>query len=282
MRPLLPFSREAIEMYAKEQHINWREDSSNISTKYLRNKLRHDVIPLLKEINPSLLQSFQNTIQNLQSSSDIIDDRIEELIKGGIIKLRSSGFKLDISEIKKFHNPKAYLYQFLKGYGFSQWDDVTNLLDAQSGKQIFSRNWRLIKNRDYLLLSEIVENEHLSIEVLETDKQVQTPLGTLFFDKVDAIVETQKTVIYLDKETLKFPLIIRKWEEGDVFYPLGMDGKKKKISKYLKDEKYSLLEKEQTGVLCSQDAIVWILGKRADNRFRVTNTTKSILKVTLK
>lgn len=282
VRPLLPFSRETIEMYTKEHGLKWREDSSNATTKYLRNKLRHEVIPILKEINPSLLQSFQNTIHNLQASSDIVDDRIEELIKGGIIKLTGSGFKLNISEIKKIHNPKAYLYRFLNGYGFTEWDDVTNLLEAQSGKQVFSKNWRLIKDRDYLLLSEIVANERFSIKVIETDKQVQTPLGILFFDEADAIMETHKSLIYIDKETIKFPLTIRKWEEGDVFFPLGMDGKKKKVSKYLKDEKYSLLEKEQIWVLCSQDSIVWILGMRADNRFRVTDATKEILKVELK
>ena len=282
VRPMLPFSRETIEAYTKEHRLKWREDSSNATTKYVRNKLRHDVIPILKEINPSLLQSFQNTIQNLQASSNIVNDRIEELIKGGIIKLTSSGFKLHISEIKKFHNPKAYLYQFLNGYGFTEWDDVTNLLDAQSGKQIFSKNWRLIKDRNYLLLSELIENQHFSIEILETNKQVQTPLGSLFFDEVDAILETHRAVIYIDKKAVKFPLTVRKWEAGDVFFPLGMSGKKKKVSKYLKDEKTSLLDKEQTFVLCSENEIVWLIGKRADNRYKVTEKTECILKIEIK
>ena len=279
---MLPFSRETIETYTKEHRLKWREDSSNATTKYVRNKLRHDVIPILKEINPSLLQSFQNTIQNLQASSNIVNDRIEELIKGAIIKLTSSGFKLDILEIKKFHNPKAYLYQFLNGYGFTEWDDVTNLLDAQSGKQIFSKNWRLIKDRNYLLLSELIENQHFSIEILETNKQVQTPIGSLFFDEVDAILEIHRAVIYIDKKTIKFPLTVRKWEAGDVFFPLGMSGKKKKVSKYLKDEKTSLLDKEQTFVLCSENEIVWLIGKRADNRYKVTEKTECILKIEIK
>ena len=212
VRPMLPFSRETIETYTKEHRLKWREDSSNATTKYLRNKLRHDVIPILKEINPSLLQSFQNTINNLQASSNIVNDRIEELIKGGIIKLTSSGFKLDILEIKKFHNPKAYLYQFLNSYGFTEWDDVTNLLDAQSGKQIFSKNWRLIKDRNYLLLSELIENQHFSIEILETNKQVQTPIGSLFFDEVDAILEIHRGVIYIDKKKIKFPFIYSSYQ----------------------------------------------------------------------
>ncbi|CAH8283187.1 tRNA(Ile)-lysidine synthase [Mariniflexile fucanivorans] len=282
VRPLLPFSREFIEFYAKENHLKWRDDSSNASTKYMRNKLRHDVIPVLKEINPSLLQSFQTTLNNLQGSCDIIDDRIEALFKEGIIKLTPTGFKLSIFEIKKFHNIKAYLYRFLNAYGFTEWDDVTNLLNAQPGKQVFSKHWRLVKDRDYLLLSELVDDERSIITISETDKQVETPLGILFFDEADAILETSKTIVYVDKTTLNFPLTLRTWEEGDVFFPLGMDGKKKKVSKYLKDEKQSLLEKEQTWVLCSGKAIIWIVGMRADNRFKVSENTKHILRIELK
>ncbi|WP_100614792.1 tRNA lysidine(34) synthetase TilS [Confluentibacter citreus] len=281
VRPLLPFSREAIEMFANENDIEWRDDSSNAATKYLRNKLRHDVIPILKELNPSLLQSFQNTINNLQDSADILNDRVQDLIKAGIIKLTNTGFKLDISEIKKFNNPKAYLYRFLNGYGFTEWNDVLNLLDAQSGKQVFSEQWRLIKDRDYLLLSDINAEEFQQITISETDKKVETPNGTLFFNDVDSISETAKNIIYVDKSILHFPLTLRIWEVGDVFYPLGMSGKKK-LSKYFKDEKLSLLDKEKTWLLCSGDDIVWVIGKRADERFKVIENTKQIVKIELK
>ncbi|MBP0905787.1 tRNA lysidine(34) synthetase TilS [Mariniflexile gromovii] len=282
VRPLLPFSRADIEAYAKAHKLKWVEDRSNNSTKYLRNKLRHDVIPILKEINPSLLDGFQKTISHLQGSSDIVDDSIEALFKNGIMRLTPTGFKLQISEIQKFYNPKAYLYRFLNTYGFTEWDDVVNLLQAQSGKWVQSSTHRLIKDRDFLLLSEILEDERASMTVLETDKQVETPLGILFFDEADAMLNTDKNTIYIDKSTITFPLTLRKWEDGDVFYPLGMQGKKKKVSKYLKDEKQSLLEKEQTWLLCSENNIVWILGKRADERFKVTEKTKHILKVELK
>lgn len=282
IRPLLPFSRENIETYATENQIKWRNDSSNASTKYLRNKLRHDVIPILKEINPSLLQSFQSTLQNLQGSSDIIDDSIEALFKKGIMTLTPRGFKLQISELKTFHNPKAYLFRFLNNYGFTEWDNIVNLLDAQSGKQVYSSTHRLIKDRDFLLLSEKTRDDSSPVIILDKDKQVETPLGMLYFDDAQAVLETSKNTIYVDKLSVEFPLILRKWEEGDMFYPLGMEGKKKKVSKYLKDEKQSLLEKEQTWVLCTQDSIVWIVGMRADHRFKVTETTHHILKIELK
>lgn len=281
VRPLLPFSREMIESYAKENRINWREDASNASTKYVRNKLRHDVIPILKEINPSLLQSFQNTLNNLQGSSAIVDDSIEALFVKEIIKLTPTGFELQISEIKKFHNPKAYLFRFLNNYGFTEWDNIVNLLDAQSGKHVYSSTHRLIKDRDFLLLSEITADERTSIRILETDNKVKIALGMLYFETVDTFSKTESRTILVDEEILKYPLSVRKWQEGDVFFPLGMTGKKK-LSKYFKDEKYSMLDKENAWLLCSGNEIIWIVGKRADDRFKVTEATKQILKIELK
>jgi tRNA(Ile)-lysidine synthase len=281
VRPLLPYSREDIENYAKEHKLAWREDSSNNSTKYLRNKLRHDVIPILKEINPHFLQNFAKTQTFLNDSKFIIEDKISDVTNKVIKSIEGHTVTLNIEEIKNLSHPKAYLYELLKNFGFTEWDDVFNLLDAQSGKQIKTNTHRLIKDRDCLLLSEIHTVNSQNIHISETDKIVETPFGVLVFEEADAVLETPKTVIYVDQDLLKFPLTLRKWEEGDVFYPLGMTGKKK-LSKYFKDEKFSLLDKENTWLLCSDDAIVWVINKRADNRFRITDTTKHILKVELK
>src|SRR5690606_21336299 len=120
-----------------------------------------------------------------------------------------------------------------------------------------------------------------NITISESDKKTETPFGTLFFDAVDVILETPKQIIYVDKEVLKFPLTVRKFQEGDAFYPLGMSGKKK-LSKYFKDEKLSLLDKENTWLLCSDNAIVWVIGKRADNSFKITEKSTHILKIELK
>jgi tRNA(Ile)-lysidine synthase len=280
-RPLLNFSRDDIENYAKEQKLEWREDSSNNSTKYLRNKLRHDVIPILKEMNPQFLQNLAKTQVHLNDSKCIIDDKISEVFDSVITQIDDFTFSLNIKEIKKLSHAKAYMYELLKDFGFSEWEDVFNLLDAQSGKYIQTNSHRLIKDRDFLLLSEINSDSSESINSSETDKIVETPFGTLFIDEVDAVLESQKTIIYVDKNLLKFPLTIRKWEQGDVFYPLGMAGKKK-VSKYFKDKKFSLLDKENTWLLCSDEAIVWVINNRADNRFRVTDNTKTILKIEIK
>ncbi|GAA4811528.1 tRNA lysidine(34) synthetase TilS [Litoribaculum gwangyangense] len=281
VRPLLQFSSETIQNYAKENHIKWRDDSSNKSVKYLRNKLRHEVIPVLKEINSSLLDSFQSTLNNLQDSSDIIADSLDVFLNKAIESLNENEVKFKISEFKKVANPKAYLYESFKEFGFTQWNDIVDLLDAETGKQVFSTTHRLIKNRKHLLLSSIQAYDADEVLISEIKSEVKTSFGILFLEEVDVVLQKNTNVIYVDKDTLKYPLKIRKKREGDVFYPLGMSGKKK-LSKYFKDEKMSLLDKENTWLLCSSDDIVWVINKRSDNRFRVTDSTKHILKIELK
>ncbi|MFL1011435.1 tRNA lysidine(34) synthetase TilS [Flavisericum labens] len=281
-RPLLPFSSDDIENYAKTHKITWRDDSSNKSVKYLRNKLRHEVVPVLKEINPSLLQSFQTTLNNLKDSSVIINESIEAFLCKSAEKINENETRFKISEFKKLEHPKAYLFEIFKNYGFTEWDDVANLLNAQPGKQLLSSNYRLIKDREYLLLSrnqKIIENDIL---ISEGDEQVSTPMGKLFFKEADAIYNKETHVVFVDRDKLKFPLIMRKRQDGDVFYPIGMNGKKKKLSKYFKDEKFSLLDKENAWLLCSEDDIVWVVSHRVDDRFKVSKNTKSILKIELK
>ncbi|MFD1161986.1 tRNA lysidine(34) synthetase TilS [Hwangdonia seohaensis] len=278
VRPLLPFSREAIETYAKAKNLRWQEDSSNASTKYLRNKLRHDVIPVLKEVNPQWLQNFQNTLKHLRGSSHIVAESVDVILNKAIESMDNNEIKFKISAFKKLAHPKPYLYETFKEFGFTQWDDILNLLDAETGKQVFSATYRLVKNREHLLLSEIYNDKSEPVSISEKDNKVETPFGILFFDEADAISEKRNNIIYVDNEKLQYPLILRKWEEGDVFYPLGMKGKKK-LSKYFKDEKLSLLDKEKVWLLCSNNEIVWVINKRADNRFKVTENTKHIIKI---
>ncbi|MEO6347402.1 MAG: tRNA lysidine(34) synthetase TilS [Aquaticitalea sp.] len=278
VRPLLPFSREDLEVYAIGKKIEWREDSSNSTNKYLRNKLRHDIIPTLKQMNPQLLQSFQNTIENLQESQIIVDDAIVKIQKK-VVSVEDDIIILNIMKLKKLSSPKAYLYELLKDFNFTEWNDVVGLLDAQSGKQVFSQTHRLIKDREFLLLTEIqTEYEDDSFHIDEADKSLATAIGIFFIEKVEDISSFDSHKVYLDKNKLKFPLKVRKWKEGDYFYPSGMKGKKK-LSKYFKDEKLSLVEKENVWLLCSEHEIVWIIGKRADERFKVNDNTKYILKI---
>ncbi|GAA4970750.1 tRNA lysidine(34) synthetase TilS [Algibacter aquimarinus] len=282
VRPLLPFSNVDIEVYAKENNIQWREDSSNKSVKYLRNKLRHEVVPILKEINPSLLQSFQTTLSNLNDTADIVEESTNAVLKRAIDTMNEHYITFKISEFKKVNNPKAYMFEVFKSFGFTEWNDMVDLLDAETGKQVFSNTHRLIKNREYLLLSPYNnDNTPNEISISESEIEKETPFGIILFEEVDAISKPDKNIIYVDKDKLKFPLKLRKRQEGDIFYPLGMTGKKK-LSKYFKDEKLSLLDKENTWLLSSAGDIVWVVNRRADDRFKVKNSTKNILKIQFK
>lgn len=278
VRPLLIFSRKEIENYAKAQNIDWREDQSNASTKYVRNKIRHQITPILKEINPQLLDSLQNTIANLQESQSIINDAVSKL-KKKVISIDANGLlKIDILKIKELSNPKAYLFEILKEYGFTEWNDVIHLLNAQSGKQVLSKSHRLLKDRDFLLLSQInLEQDFLEYLIPENTFKIHTPI-ILTFETVQEITSTDKQIVFFDAEKITFPLTLRKWKSGDYFHPSGMQGKKK-ISKFFKDEKYSLIDKENTWLLCSENNIIWIVGKRTNQRFLASSTSKNILKI---
>lgn len=280
IRPLLTSSRDEILTFAKEKNIEWREDESNSSIKYVRNKIRHQVIPVLKEINPSLLETFSKTSKNLQESNQIIEDRISEIISE-VVSKENDITKFDIEKLKSLSNPKAYLYQILKTYNFTEWNDISNLLSAQSGKQIFSETHRLLKDRGFLLLSKKKPTRTGKMFLIKQHQtEVQEPIH-IRIEKVNEISTVNNQIIYVDADLLKFPLTLRKWKNGDYFYPKGMKGKKK-ISNYFKDKKLSLLEKENIWLLCSsENDIVWIVNERNDRRFLATKSTKTILKISI-
>ena len=282
IRPLLPFSRAEILEYATKNKLEWREDSSNATTKYLRNNIRHQVIPILKEINPSLLDSFANTIHYLKYAQQIIDDSIEEISTK--ISIEKDGvIFFDISKINQLSNPKAYLYQLLKKHQFTEWNNVVDLLTSQSGKQVFSKTHVLLKDRDFLILSKITTKKSNSenFEILEHQAQISNPIFLTFETNSSKNSEARNT-ISVDKNLLKYPLIVRKWENGDYFCPSGMQGKKK-LSKYFKDEKFSLLEKEKTWLLCTaENEIIWVINHRQDSRFLADSTTQNSLQITYK
>ncbi len=279
VRPLLPFSRLEIEHFAAENQIQWREDSSNASDKYLRNKIRHSIVPLLKEMNAGFLDSFQNTVQHLQQAESLVDDATR-LVYEKVVNEKENQLEINLTQLLKFQNYQAYLYQWLNKYGFSAWNDIYDLVEAQSGKQVFSETHVLLKDREKLILSERKYNNKEEVYTIDSiTSKVNIPLNLTFCKEVN-LLETDSNCIFVNEEALKFPLTIRKWQEGDYFYPAGMNGKKK-LSKYFKDEKYSLLDKENQWLLCAEDQIIWIIGKRADNRFIANETTKNLIKIEL-
>jgi tRNA(Ile)-lysidine synthase len=280
VRPLLPFSRAQILAYAKKEKLYWREDSSNETTEYLRNDLRHNVIPSLKETSSTILEALRKTQRNLRDSELLIQDYMS-LVYNLVITENFDGYTIHLQKLQELPNTEALLYELLSPFGFTDFKALSELLTAQSGKQIFSTTHRVLKDREVLLLTEApAKVEKLSVTIPEGTKKIKEPFE-IHFEMADKRVLSNDATIFVDYDTLQFPLTLRKWEEGDSFQPFGMEGKKK-LSKFFKDEKLSLVAKEKMFVLCSGTDICWVVGMRMDDRYKLSPTTKKILKITKK
>ena len=277
LRPLLPFTRNAIKDYAVTEKIAWREDSSNKENKYLRNKTRNTVVPLLKELNPNFITNFLTTQSRLLESA-IINENTKKQLQQSLFKKQNGIISISIKELEKLKPISSYLYLLFNEFGFTAWDDIQKLLKADTGKEVSSTTYRLVKNRGFLLLGSIKNNINSEYLITEDAIIIDSPIK-LKIERVTSITEKSKNILYADMEKLNFPLVLRNWIEGDYFYPIGMSGKKK-MSKYLKDEKLSKIAKENQWLLCSYDTIVWVIGRRADDRFKVQQDTKDIIKIT--
>ena len=279
VRPLLAFSRDDITLFAIKNGIVWREDRSNASIKYVRNKVRHKVIPILKELNPHVLESFQNTIEYLNESQSIINDAVKN-ITAKVVSYENDVLKISCEEIEKLSNKKAYLYQLLLGYGFTAWNDIVDLISAQPGKQVFSNTHRLLKDRNFLILTTINKNQFIKEPILIDQKvsKITNPIK-LTIQNTDDYTSKNKEQIIIDKDLVNYPLSLKKWHHGDTMYPTGMSGSKK-ISQLFKDNKLSLLDKEKIWLLTdAKNHIIWVIGLRQDRRYLANKTSKNRLKI---
>jgi len=278
VRPLLPFTREEIQAFAIEEQLQWREDSSNKETKYLRNKVRHHIVPLFKEVHPTFLENFKTSQTYIKDSAAILGHHLQE-VKQRLFEPYENGYKISVQELQALHPNKGYLHGLFNTYGFTAWKDISTLLNSMSGKEVTSATHRLIKDREFILLQRIMDVDTSYYEVDLMNGGVTAPVS-IKIESVAKITQTGKPILYADKETLNSKLIVRKWKKGDYFHPLGLQGKKK-VSKFFKDEKMDAVAKENQWLLCSGDDIVWIIGRRADDRFKVLPKTKTILKFTV-
>ncbi len=280
-RPLLKYSRAQLLAYATSNGLQWREDASNTDTKYLRNKIRLELVPKLKELHPNFLENFKKSLAYLGQSADIAKNELVRLKQ--VLFVQEKGLlKIPIAQLKELHPLDGYLYGLFQEYGFTEWENLGDLLDGMSGKYIDSKTHKLLKDREFLWLSPLEKEEEESgtYTISLEDKSITKPIF-LEFTNVDQRNENTSAIIYVDKNALKYPLRVRKWEKGDYFYPLGLQGKKK-LAKYFKDEKVPVALKNRQWLLCSGEDIVWIIGKRADERFKVQSATTAILRIEVK
>jgi tRNA(Ile)-lysidine synthase len=275
IRPMLFATRQQIENYAKENKIQWREDRSNATDDYSRNFIRHQVYPLLKELNPSLEKTFDESINKISGAVELMEIGIDQW-KEGFERKKENQILLDKKGLESFKNSESVLWTLIKSYGFNfdQCCQIITSLHGQSGKLFTSSQFELVIDRDHLIISKIQIG--LSETLIESG-QAEASLGRfkLKIEKKENIdFKDDPSIAFLDASKLKFPLYWRKWKPGDSFHPLGMNHKKK-LSDFLIDQKISIADKESITVLESANEIVWVVGQRIDERYKVINSTEA-------
>lgn len=285
IRPLLSFSRKQLEEYANSERITYREDSTNKETDFVRNKIRHQVIPVLEKINPSIIKTMSENVQRFKEVEQIYNDVVEEN-RLHLVFQRENQLLISIDRLKELPSPSSHLFEILSSYGFHHRDVrmIAKSLDSISGKRFFSPTHQILRDRKYLILSQLGKNDSKEYVLEEKSGIIEFPIE-MEISFVDRTAEfkfpVDPTVACLDASKLKFPLKLRKWQKGDSFRPIGMKGNKK-ISDFFIDQKFSLQDKENAWLLLSGDRIVWVVGHRLDDRFKITDTTTKILRLELK
>ena len=266
VRPLLQESRENILDYLQHLNQEYVTDSTNLQDEYMRNKIRLNLLPLMKELNPSVSESIAATTERLADAALIYNKEREMAIQ----RVMKGEKVISISALLDETAPSSLLFELLHPYGFnsSQIKDIYQSLFGQSGRRFHSSQWEVLRDRDSLILH--------SFSGEETD---HVP-PTLTYETVDItpefIILRDKHIACLDADKVTLPLTVRKWQAGDKFTPLGMKGKKN-VSDYLTDRKFTLFQKEHQYVACQGDKIVWLIGERIDNAYRIDTDSKRAL-----
>ena len=282
IRPLLNFTRQQIEDYARANAMLWREDSSNAEEHYDRNFIRHQVIPRLKELNPSLEATFSKTISRLAGAGELITLQLAHLQSQHCVV---SGEQMAISKalFAPVTHKAAILWELIKSFGFNyaQCEDAAKEMDGQPGKKFYSSTHQLTVDRQALIISKH-PGAWEQVTIAEGQRMVQLGPLELQLDTVGQKLHDHDILTaHLDADAVRFPLTWRKWMAGDFFYPLGMEHRKK-LSDFFTDIKISLADKNLATVIESQGQIVWVTGYRIDNRFKITQKTKQVLQLRLK
>ena len=291
--PLLTFSKEEIIQFAKENKLDYVEDSSNQSSKYTRNLFRNEIIPAICKVYPQVKENLTDNINRFKEIEKLYKLSVGE-IKKKLCKLKGTEVHIPVKQLMAYQN-RALIYEIITDYGFSekQLDEVVKLAESDSGKYIQSPEnaYRIIKHRHWFIISPVLSTESENIIIEEKISNVQFATGNLHISKV-AVADCPlpirpghpggpiaNSTACLDAKEITYPLLLRKWKTGDYFYPLGMK-KKKKLGRFFIDQKLSKSDKEKIWVIEMNKKIIWIVGHRIDDRFKITKKTKLVLKIT--
>ncbi len=286
VRPLLFATKDEIKIFAAENNLSFVEDSSNVSDKYTRNLFRNQLIPSIQKVFPQVEKNLMDNVERFRDieilyQQSIINHKKEILEKNG------EEIHIPVLKLLKAQPLSTIIYEIIKDFGFTshQTAEVIHLLQSESGRYIQSQSHKIIRNRKWLIISPNDTSAAQNILIEKNDKIIEFDNGrsklkieNLTYDNCQ--LSNDNSMAYIDANEITFPLLLRKWRQGDYFYPLGMN-KKKKLSRFFIDQKLSLTEKENIWIIETNKKIIWVVVKRIDDRFKITPRTKNIMKISL-
>jgi tRNA(Ile)-lysidine synthase len=281
VRPLLAFSKNELLEFVKENNFDFVEDSSNQSSKYTRNLFRNEIIPAISKVYPHVKENLNDNINRFKEIEKLYKLAVS-VIKKKLVKQKGSEWHIPVKQLMEYDN-RALIFEIISEFGFSekQIDEVIKLAESDSGKYIDSPvlQYRIIKHRHWFIISPVNSAASGIIVIEKSDKSILYEEGSLKIDHLNKLPTAFKNEVgFFDAKEIEFPLLLRKWKTGDYFYPLGMK-KKKKLSRFFIDQKLSKTEKQKLWILESGKKIIWVVGMRIDERFKVTEKTRSVLQI---
>ncbi|MFL5808146.1 MAG: tRNA lysidine(34) synthetase TilS [Flavisolibacter sp.] len=281
-RPLLHVSRQEIEAFAKANQLQWVEDSSNNSLKYTRNYFRKELIPAIQKVFPQVQENLLNNIERFKKVNSLYKLSVEEL-KKKICEQHEQEVRIPVKKILQYSDT-ALIYEVIKDYGFGekQVEEVLKLAEAESGKFIENEKYQFIRHRNWFIIADKQVSDR-TIPIEKDEDKIHFPLGMLRMKRMAKEkfnLDKSASIAQLDAKGVEYPLTLRRWKQGDYFYPLGL-GKKKKLARFFIDQKLPKNQKENVWVLESNRKILWVVGMRIDDRFKITESTKDVLKISL-
>ena len=278
VRPLLFATKDEILDFAKTENIAYREDASNEEIKYDRNKIRHQVIPVFKALNPDFEQTAADNLRRIREVEFLFDWAVAQ-IRREVVKEREEKIQINVSKLLDYQfATSTLLYEWLKPFGFHP-DLIGKMLEAQTGAVFYSLTHRLLVDRkSFIIEKQALEPQNEQFVITEEIRDLQLNVGNFTFEYKTGRPETfndDDFTVYLDAEKLRFPLTLRHWQPGDFFYPLGLRGNRQKIQDFFTNQKLARFDKERVWILTSGEDICWVVGYRPDERFKITATTKA-------
>lgn len=284
IRPLLFASREDILTYARQHQLAWVEDSSNDETKYTRNYFRKVILPSVEKIYPQVRGNISANIERIREAAELYDQAVA-LAKKKMVEIHGTEVRVPVLKLAKSSPRRTLIYEIIKEYGFTahQAEEVEKLLTSETGRYISSATHRILRNRAWLVISplEIIKDQVVVVNRGENEVLFsESRLLLKWLEGENVKFASDNNIAVLDAKEIQFPLILRKWKDGDYFYPLGLR-KKKKLARFFIDQKLSKNEKEKVWVVESHKKIVWVIGYRIDDRFKITPSTQKALQLSI-